>query len=149
MIMVLPIRILPILRISGAQKQGLALIFCIGFLIIATALVRLSQIITTQRTDPVGLALWGLVESSVAVIVGSLPALKGFVGRKVQSTFISNPGGSRSRPPYPIHSDEERHELSKNHATVGVIELRDHSPSSSVQRVPEGQIVVERQYIVH
>ena len=147
MIMALPIRILPTLRMNGAQKQGLALIFCIGFLIIATALVRLSQIVTTQRTDPVGLAVWGLVESNVAVIVGTLPALKGLISRKVQSTFVSS--GPRSRRRYGNISDEERYELSKNRATVDITTLQDSSTTDIVQRAPDGQIVVERQYTVH
>ena len=132
------------------ELQGLIVIFCIGFLIIATALVRLSQIVATERTDPVGLAVWGLVESNIAVIVGTLPALKGFVSRKVQSTFRSTSlRGSRPRRPYATISDEERYELSKNHAMVGVIPLRDRSPSDSVQRMPDGQVVVEHQYVVH
>jgi hypothetical protein len=147
MIMGLPIRILPTLRMNGAQKNGLVLIFCIGFLIIATALVRLSQIVATQRSDPVGLAVWGLVESNVAVVVGTLPALKGMISRKVQSTFRSS--GSRSRRRYGNMSDEERYELSKHRATVDITTLPDSSTTDIVQRAPNGQIVIERQYAVH
>ena len=43
--------------------------------------MRLTQIVAQARSDPVGLAVWGVVESSISVMVGCLPALKSFFGR--------------------------------------------------------------------
>ena len=82
--MALPLRLLKDLQVTRQQKIGLAAVFCLGLMIVATAIVRMTQILGQARTDPVGLAVWGLVESSVAVIVGSLPPLKAFLTKKIQ-----------------------------------------------------------------
>lgn len=81
MIMALPIKLLTFLHVSRAQRLALVGIFSVGCIVIACALVRLTQIIAHARSDPVGLAVWGVVESSMSVVVGSLPALKSFFGR--------------------------------------------------------------------
>jgi len=81
MIMALPIKLLTFLHVSRAQRLALIGIFSVGCIVIACALVRLTQIIAQARSDPVGLAVWGVVESSMSVVVGSLPALKSFFGR--------------------------------------------------------------------
>jgi len=80
-IMALPYKLLVSLRVSRAQRFALVGIFSVGCIVIACALVRLTQIIAHARSDPVGLAVWGVVESSMSVVVGSLPALKSFCGR--------------------------------------------------------------------
>lgn len=79
--MALPIKLLTFLHVSRAQRLALIGIFSVGCIVIACALVRLTQIIAQARSDPVGLAVWGVVESSMSVVVGSLPALKSFFGR--------------------------------------------------------------------
>jgi hypothetical protein len=84
MIMALPLRLLKDLQVTRQQKIGLAAVFTLGLLIVATAIVRMTQILGQARSDPVGLAVWGLVEASVAVIVGSLPPLKSFLAKKLQ-----------------------------------------------------------------
>jgi hypothetical protein len=81
MIMALPIKLLTFLHVSRAQRLALIGIFSVGCIVIACALVRLTQIVVDARSDPVGLAVWGVVESSMSVVVGSLPALKSFFGR--------------------------------------------------------------------
>jgi hypothetical protein len=81
MIMALPIKLLTFLHVSRAQRLALIGIFSVGCIVIACALVRLTQIIAHARSDPVGLAVWGVVESSMSVVVGSLPALKSFFGK--------------------------------------------------------------------
>lgn len=81
MIMALPIKLLTFLNVSKTQRLALIGIFSVGVLVIACALLRLTQIVAQARSDPVGLAVWSLVEGSMSVVVGSLPALKGFFGR--------------------------------------------------------------------
>jgi len=96
MIMALPIKLLTFLHVSRAQRLALIGIFSVGCIVIACALVRLTQIIAQARSDPVGLAVWGVVESSMSVVVGSLPALKSFFGRVWDRTLkrYSAPLGS-------------------------------------------------------
>ena len=66
--------------------MGLAGVFCVGIMVIASAIARLTQIIGQERSDPVGLSVWGLVESSVSVIVGSMPPLKSMLGKTLSRT---------------------------------------------------------------
>lgn len=81
MIMALPSKLLTFLHVSKVQRMALIGIFSVGAIVIACALLRLTQIVAQARSDPVGLAVWSLVEGSMSVIVGSLPALKSFFGR--------------------------------------------------------------------
>lgn len=86
MIMLLPLRLLHKLQVSRRQKLGLAGVFCVGIMVVASAIARLTQIIGQERSDPVGLSVWGLVESSISVMVGSLPPLKNMLGKKLSRT---------------------------------------------------------------
>ena len=63
--MTLPLPLLSILQISKKQKLGLAAVFSIGGIIIVVAIIRAVEINGSERTDPVALAVWGLVESTV------------------------------------------------------------------------------------
>lgn len=65
--MVLPLNLLWKVRISRAEKQGLAAVFSIGFLIIIFAITRAIQVAFTSTSDPVLLALWGVIESTVCM----------------------------------------------------------------------------------
>jgi hypothetical protein len=91
-IMVLPYKLLMALRVSRAQRFALVGIFSVGGIVIACSLIRLTQIIAHARSDPVGLAVWGVVESSMSVVVGSLPALKSYVGRAWDRTVMRYSG---------------------------------------------------------
>lgn len=87
MIMILPIRLLRELQVDRRQKIGLAGIFGVGVIIMAAAIVRCTQIVAYARSDPVGLAVWSLVESSISVMVGALPALKTLLTRTILRTL--------------------------------------------------------------
>lgn len=154
MIMALPIGLLPSLQVNRQQKIGLAGIFCVGFIVIAAALLRLSQIVGQARSDPVGLAVWGLVESSISVVVGTLPALKTFFGRALDRTLnrgsapLSSERAHRRRHTGmdDIYDGEASH---KSWARAEVIPLADRGDSLSHQpstKSVRGQIVVEREW---
>ncbi|KAF3040956.1 hypothetical protein E8E12_008667 [Didymella heteroderae] len=94
-IMILPLNLLRKLQINARQKYGLAMIFSLGTIIIAFAFARLAQVTkatsnaaedpTTVADGPVLLSMWSHIESSVSVIVATLPAfrylLNGRIGR--------------------------------------------------------------------
>jgi hypothetical protein len=109
--MVLPLNLLWKVRISRAEKQGLAAVFSIGFLIIIFAITRAIQVAFTSTSDPVLLALWGVIESTVcmslplpfyyfhhsinvavAVIVGCLPPFKSLFARRGNTTNANSNG---------------------------------------------------------
>jgi hypothetical protein len=92
MIMVLPYKLLVSLRVSKVQRFALVGIFSVGCIVIACSLIRLTQIVAHARSDPVGLAVWGIVESSMSVVVGSLPALKSYFGRAWDRTVMRYSG---------------------------------------------------------
>lgn len=85
MIMALPIAVLPSLQLNRKKKIGLGIAFSIGFIIIAVALVRMSQILIGQTVDMIGLAIWGAIETMTAVIVGSLLPLKSLLTRNIRN----------------------------------------------------------------
>ncbi|KAB2098871.1 hypothetical protein AG0111_0g12886 [Alternaria gaisen] len=93
LIMLLPLNLLRKLQVSAQQKFGLAIVFSLGTIIIAFAFARLAQVTkATSNPDPAALAdgpvllsMWSHIESSVSVIVATLPAfrylLNGTMGR--------------------------------------------------------------------
>jgi hypothetical protein len=152
MIMALPLRLLKALQVTRPQKIGLAVVFCLGLIIVAVAIIRMTQILGEARTDPAGLALWGLVESSVAVIVGSLPPLKSFMqkklakygtagaygyGRNGNSYAMGGSKGARNTGPLNSHKS----------AVVSSIPLEDRGDGSedSVKDL-KGEIVVTNSF---
>lgn len=66
--MALPLHLLlGLIGVNKKQKAGLAALFCLGFFIIAVALVRVFQTRATKshHVDPIWLALWSQIEASV------------------------------------------------------------------------------------
>lgn len=84
--MILPLHLLRKLTISRIHKLGLFVIFSLGGIIIAFALVRLVQVTkatsdsaqdpTSVANGPVLLSMWSHIESTVAIIVATLPAFR-------------------------------------------------------------------------
>lgn len=84
--MVLPLNLVWKLRVTTRHKAGLGLLFSLGAIIIAFALVRMVQVTkatsqtaqdpTTVANGPVLLSMWSHIESSVSVIVATLPAFR-------------------------------------------------------------------------
>jgi hypothetical protein len=98
MIMALPIAILPSLQLDIRRKVGLCIAFSLGIIIISVAIVRMTQIISGKTVDLVGLAIWGAIEASTAVIVGSLPPLKALLTRNVRKYSSRNKSGYGTGP---------------------------------------------------
>jgi hypothetical protein len=94
--MVLPLKLLWKLQVSPQQKFGLAVIFSLGTIIVAFAFARLAQVTkATSNPDPASLAngpiilsMWSHIESSVSVIVSTLPAFR----------YLLNGKAGRTRP---------------------------------------------------
>ncbi|TVY22952.1 hypothetical protein LHYA1_G008173 [Lachnellula hyalina] len=70
-IMALPLGMLSRLQIRAVQKLGIAVIFCLTFVIIALEIVRLVQ--SLKGTGQSWNVVWTNTETSVAVIVSCLP----------------------------------------------------------------------------
>ncbi|KAH6861191.1 hypothetical protein BKA58DRAFT_48332 [Alternaria rosae] len=100
LIMLLPLNLLRKLQVSPQQKFGLAVIFSLGTIIIAFAFARLAQVTkatsnpdpTTLADGPVLLSMWSHIESSVSVIVATLPAFRYLLNGKMGRT---RPGPSK------------------------------------------------------
>ncbi|KAF4265764.1 hypothetical protein KXW28_001476 [Aspergillus fumigatus] len=78
-LMYLPLRILWKTKMNLHQKLGLATVFCLGFVIIAAAIIRAVAITGKAYSDQAALAIWGIAESSISMIVGCLPPFKSFI----------------------------------------------------------------------
>ncbi|EXJ84958.1 hypothetical protein A1O3_05633 [Capronia epimyces CBS 606.96] len=156
MIMSLPLRLLKELQVTRPQKIGLAIVFSLGLAIIAVAIIRLTQIIGQARADPVGLAVWGLVESSISVIIGSLPPLKSLLGKQIQkfTSAISGreSGGRQSgKDQSGLHAGRSPFNsvVSKSGARLKSesIPLEDRpGAGSTVTALKSGQIIVQKDF---
>lgn len=104
--MVLPLRLIWNLQMRPNQKLSIGGLFCIGWVCIIAATIRVAQIggnISKGQPAPSWLVLWGIIEASigrspdlsfsadhVAVIIGSAPGVYRIVKARV----------SQSRPSY-------------------------------------------------
>jgi hypothetical protein len=94
LIMLLPLNLLRKLQVSPQQKFGLAVIFSLGTIIIAFAFARLAQVTkatsnpnpTALSDGPVLLSMWSHIESSVSIIVATLPAFRYLLNEKTGRT---------------------------------------------------------------
>ncbi|KAL4933184.1 uncharacterized protein BDV17DRAFT_286864 [Aspergillus undulatus] len=68
--------------VTMRQKVGLFTVFSLGFIIIAFAVLRAINITGKTYTDQAAIAVWGIAESSISVIVGCLPPFKTFLSRR-------------------------------------------------------------------
>ncbi|CAL3968565.1 unnamed protein product [Diplocarpon coronariae] len=93
-IALLPIRLLIGLRIPARQKIGIGAVFSLGAVVICFASIRLVEVLETiapgNPTRYVSLLLWTILETTVAVIVGSLPTLRTLIncGARNQSSYV-------------------------------------------------------------
>lgn len=95
MIAALPMNIIPSLHLPRSQKCGIGATFALGLLIVAVAIVRMTQAVCGSGVDHVGVALWSAVETATAIVVGSLLSLGGLWTRGIKkhsrrSTGVSN-----------------------------------------------------------
>jgi hypothetical protein len=96
LIMILPLNLLRKLQVSPHQKFGLTIIFSLGTVIIAFAIARLVQVTkatnnpdpSTLANGPVLLSMWSHIESSVSVIVATLPAFRWTLNSKLGRTGV-------------------------------------------------------------
>ncbi|KAL2812934.1 hypothetical protein BJX63DRAFT_432225 [Aspergillus granulosus] len=98
-------------RITFHQKIGLGVVFSLGAIIIAFAIVRAINITGRAYSDQAGLAVWSIAESSISVIVGCLPPFKTFLSRN-NSTYAS-----RYPPTYDRSGFSARQKRSLTHTT--------------------------------
>ncbi|KAJ5690207.1 hypothetical protein N7462_004599 [Penicillium macrosclerotiorum] len=82
LIMSLPLRLLWKARINTQQKIGLVVVFLLSFIVIAAAIVRAVEITGKAYSDQAALAVWGIAESSISMIVGCLPPFKSLISSK-------------------------------------------------------------------
>ena len=112
--------LLPGLRVNRKEKIALASIFSLSAIVIIVAIIRVVQTsATTQHVDPVWLALWSTIESSVgmtsnqsmsirsianhqptAVMVSCLPSFRILITKRSQSSggYVHKPSTNGSTP---------------------------------------------------
>ena len=108
LIMFLPIGLIWNLQRPLVQRIGMGILFGIGWTCIAMAIVRVVQIGSKAQSSSTPssswLALWAIIESAVAVIVGCGPGLYS-TAKEVRTTRKATYGGS-SGPRFGYGSNE-------------------------------------------
>jgi hypothetical protein len=145
--MSLPIALLPSLQLNMKKKVGLGVAFSLAFLIICVAIVRMTQVIVNEKVDLVGLAIWGAVETSTAVIVGSLPPLKAFLTRGVMKYASS--GKTSQKYGKPVRSNQRDEYTLASHSRT--IMATDSIPLDDLHtsKQKDGGIYVQKMFETH
>lgn len=143
-IMALPLSLLPTLSLDRRKKVGLFAVFTLGLFIVCFAIVRLTQVIMDSKVDIIGLTIWGTVETSIAVIVGSLPPLKSLLSRSVKK-YTRNTPRKRSEASY---TPEDSYALGSTSRTIMVAESIPLDEAHRSQQ-EEGRIYVQRMFETH
>ncbi|QKX57585.1 uncharacterized protein TRUGW13939_04703 [Talaromyces rugulosus] len=86
MIMLLPLKLIWILRLPLSQKFAIGTLFSIGIVCVIMAIVRTVQIGSQAKSDSTPssswLAFWGMIEAGIAVVIGTLPVFAIFFRRQ-------------------------------------------------------------------
>ncbi|PSK42053.1 hypothetical protein B9Z65_3967 [Elsinoe australis] len=101
-IMLLPLGLIRKAQMPMKQKLSIGLVICLVAVCITVATIRVVEVgrTITKYTQPSAtwLALWGVIETALAVIIGSTPGLyRG--GKFAHKSYLSS--RSRSSDPYP------------------------------------------------
>ncbi|KAI5806401.1 hypothetical protein DFH27DRAFT_651237 [Peziza echinospora] len=90
LIMLLPIPLLRGLRISHAQKLSLIIIFSLGTIVIVVSVLRLNSITDSISEKNLSanqdLAVWSMIEATVACVVISLPPMRSLLRGNILGT---------------------------------------------------------------
>ncbi|KAF3388275.1 hypothetical protein DPV78_012285 [Talaromyces pinophilus] len=121
MIMLLPWKLIWLLRLPFMEKVALGGVFGVGLVCVVMAIVRTVSVGMESRSDNTPssswLMLWGLIETAIAVVVGTLPAFAIFFRRRQHSRrYASYPNDTGERAPrgsYRSGSDRIYHPAQK------------------------------------
>jgi len=113
----------------------------------------MTQVLGANRTDPVGLAVWGVVENSISVMVGSLPPLKSFLAKKISKFTTAHKGyiyGGKNGA-YVVDTKggkgtQMTSDVSKNGTRAECIPLDEVENGDHSLSALKGQIVVTKDY---
>jgi hypothetical protein len=160
-VMALPIRLIWNLRMPQTQKIGIVCLFGIGMILIAVATLRVAQIggkaQSSSQPSASWLALWGVIECSIAVIIGCCPAFVTLIRNHTTPSVSYNTqgfvrqrnGGERSGDGGPdaitlasIVSSGAKGQSSTNSKDVACID-GSGSPGRANIETPRGRDVVE------
>ncbi|OLN95473.1 hypothetical protein CCHL11_05161 [Colletotrichum chlorophyti] len=107
LILAVPIGVLPSLNLDAKKKVGLAVAFSLVLITISIAVLRMWQNLKGDLIDFVAFCLWGNMGLYVALVVGSLPPLKGFFtngfrrfNRSLRNNQSDTPGQAAARENY-------------------------------------------------
>jgi len=95
--MILPIRLIWNLQMPRTQKIGVIGIFAIGIILIAAATLRVAQVggkaESSSTPSSSWLALWAVIECSIAVIIGCLPTFVALIRNHTSPAISYNTQG--------------------------------------------------------
>ena len=151
--MFLPLRLIWNLQRPASQKVGIGGLFCVGVVCIAFATIRVIQIGVKANNSSTPssswLALWAIVESAVAIIVGCCPGLytkarEVHSTRKIASKKSTNQGyiyGSRGYEKQSAGLDEDAKigyetTISAGGRSYNATTSRGSHPSFELKRMP-------------
>ncbi|EMD68273.1 hypothetical protein GGP41_001818 [Bipolaris sorokiniana] len=158
MIMILPIGVIRNLHIPIVRKMQICTLFGLGLLVVIASIIRVIQVGTTigpKRTTPAGtwLALWSIVESSVAIIVGCGPGLY----RKAKSVRSNTPSYAYNSRGYIKTSDSRRANAEKHSEELYGLPINtkisgrssEGSKEELIENDGAGKITVTKSVTVH
>ncbi|KAF2133810.1 hypothetical protein P153DRAFT_380987 [Dothidotthia symphoricarpi CBS 119687] len=105
MIMALPMRLTYDLHMRRTKKAAIFLLFASGVVCITVATLRVAQVAAneaqgdkTSSLDPAWLGIWGIVECSIAIIIGCCPAFAGHFNAFRNKHVSHDTHGYRQQP---------------------------------------------------
>ncbi|KAL8629349.1 hypothetical protein Q9189_004922 [Teloschistes chrysophthalmus] len=96
------------LMISVKEKFALGAIFSVGVIKITFAIIRVVKIgASSQHVNPIWLALWSMIEASVAVVVACLPSFKVLFARGRRQSQMRHAVTLKRFRPRGSHTDDQ------------------------------------------
>lgn len=131
MIVALSLAVLRTLQLDKSKKWGVAAAFSLVVMIIMAAKLRVELVVDNEEFDMVGLAIWSVVETMTALIVGSLMPLSGLLSKAI-SKISSNRSKSRRYPQRIDDQDSRSVQLEDSASNTGLFRKSRASRSVTV-----------------
>ncbi|QLI65189.1 uncharacterized protein G6M90_00g011960 [Metarhizium brunneum] len=149
LIMAVPVRVIWNLRISPVEKISIGVVFLVGILTMATAIIRsvsLESSVSSGQVSTTWLILWAGIEGAVAIIVGCLPSFAIFIRGRVIASRAQPDGSSNMNPSGYRSNARSKEPTGSSRRSQNDHQVWEVSDTASDKSLVEGGIMVTRSW---
>ncbi|KAK4163295.1 hypothetical protein QBC43DRAFT_319846 [Cladorrhinum sp. PSN259] len=153
-IMAMPLGLISNVNVTWRQRLGLVTVFCLGFVMIAFAIVRANQVLQAKQfVNLTLLMVWSTLTASISVIVGTLPALKALITNRKKQHGTHKSTGSHNKSVRSVRmgslgSRKEKKSMNTNDSQEDILSQLENQQPQPVADDPKLEVRIKRDVTV-